>query len=65
VSVLSWMEHLSTEELPPQWMWPFDDEIERHFERVRDARAHGTSMDEDDGPMLRNEYARNRGAHVR
>jgi hypothetical protein len=64
-SVLSWFENLSTEEMPPQWMWPIDEEITRHFERIRDARSNGTSLEDDDGPMLRNEYARNRGANAR
>jgi hypothetical protein len=48
-------------------MWTLDEELERHFERIR-ARS-GNSDDEDDeaerGGMMQNEYAKNRGRHLR
>jgi hypothetical protein len=46
-------------------MWHLDEELERHFERVK-ARRRSPGMDDDDddepqGMTIRNEYARGRG----
>jgi len=48
-------------------MWTLDEELERHFERVRDRRKAGVTDDDDDdderggGVIVHNEYARGRG----
>jgi hypothetical protein len=51
--------------MPPVWMWTLDEELERHFERVKDRRKAGiTDSDDDDddpGLIVHNEYARGRG----
>lgn len=62
--VLSWYEHLPSEEMPPKWMWSLGEELQEHFERVKENRNSGT-RDEDDGPMMKNEYARGRGRDAR
>jgi hypothetical protein len=31
---LSWQSNLTSEEIPPRWMWPFNDEMEEWFEEV-------------------------------
>lgn len=63
VVILSWYEHLPTEDMPPRWMWHLNDELEKHFEAVKASRGSGSSDDE--GPMMKNEYARGRGRDAR
>lgn len=48
------------DEMPPQWKWPFEDELSLHFERVqaaRDAKYGGNSGGEEDEGGIQNEYA--------
>lgn len=33
--ILNWQENLSKDETPPEWMWPFSDELESWFEQVK------------------------------
>ena len=52
--------------MPPQYMWPFEEELELWFERVdteREARYGGGSSSDDEGTgsMMGNELARGRG----
>lgn len=67
VMILGWQEHLLEAEMPPRWAWCLDEELNRHFERVKSDRDSGRDRDYDDadGPMMQNEYARNRGRHAR
>jgi len=66
-----WQENLPSKEIPPRWMWALDDELNRHFEWVRKQRDdpddHDRDLDEPAsvGPMLQNEYAKNRGRNAR
>lgn len=32
--ILSWEENLSSDEMPPEWMWPLSWEVKRHMEKV-------------------------------
>lgn len=61
--VLDWQENLSGDELPPSWMWPFEDELDIWFDGVDRARKEkyggGTSRDED-VPQMQNELAAGR-----
>lgn len=65
--VLDWMENLVKEEMPPDWMWPFEDELEQWFADVEEKRKQkyggggDTSSDESSGPMMKNEFAQGRG----
>ena len=64
--VLSWHEHLEERDLPPHWMWHLTEELEDHFDRVKANRGLSRDdRDDDGGPMLRNEYARDRGPNAR
>lgn len=63
--ILSWYENMREEDIPPEWMWPISDEINAHFKRLKAKQDSGATDDEDDGMMLQNEYARNRGANAR
>src|SRR5262249_757835 len=45
-TILAWQENLISDEIPPEWMWSLDDELEEWFEQVtekRKARFSGTS----------------------
>lgn len=67
VTILGWFEHLTEDDLPPEWMWHLPHELERHFEMIKERHSSGTSSsdrDEGDVTMIRNEYARGRGPAV-
>jgi hypothetical protein len=64
-TIVTWHEHLTEEDMPPRWMWHLPDELDDHFERLKDARRSDNSDDDDTGPMLQNEYARGRGRPTR
>lgn len=38
LGILNWQENLSSEEMPPEWMWSLDHELEPWFERVTEER---------------------------
>lgn len=63
--ILGWHEHLQEEDIPPRWMWALDEELERHFDRVKARREAGHRWGDDDdeehGLVIRNEYAKGRG----
>lgn len=64
--VLDWAENLEADEMPPEWMWPWEEELDSWFETVKQKREErfsggSTSSDDSGGPMLQNEYARGRG----
>ena len=63
--VLSWQENLTEDEIPPEWMWSLDDELETWFDDVKEARKEkwggGRGRERDrEVPMMQNELARNR-----
>lgn len=61
--VCDWQENLAQDEMPPAWMWPFEDELELWFEEVERRRSekYGTSRSEDESvPMMQNELAKSR-----
>lgn len=53
--VLDWQEHLRPKEIPPQWMWPLDDEIAKWLDEVMEARNEGRSDDDSSSPNARRE----------
>jgi hypothetical protein len=60
--VLSWQENLPRDEIPPEWMWPLDDDLEAWFEEVQAKRdeKYGRS-DTVDGPgMMQNQLTKGR-----
>jgi len=58
-TICSWQEHLSKDEMPPEWMWAVDHELEIWFERVDAERdeKYGTGRKSKDtqSPMMDNE----------
>lgn len=64
--ILNWFENLLENEQPPRWMWALDEDLAQHFERVKADRDSGMDSDPGgDGPMMQNEYARDRGRNAR
>lgn len=59
------MENLMTEERPPSWMWPFEDELDVWFANVEEERKNkygGDDSDTDNNePLMQNELAKGRG----
>jgi hypothetical protein len=61
VRVCSWQENLMSEDMPPNWMLPFDSELELWFEEVdrrREDRYGGGA--EESGSMMENELTKGR-----
>lgn len=64
--ICDWQENLQEDEIPPEWMWPFSEELEVHFEEVDRKRKEKYGLDDDDKAgngdmgMLDNEFARGR-----
>lgn len=63
--ICNWQENLLDDEMPPNWMWPFDDELEIWFENVDRERAEkyggsSSSSDVESTEMMGNELARER-----
>lgn len=61
--VLTWYENRPSKEVPPQWMWPFDEELEAWFKRVDEEKKAGNkSSSGSDGsesaPMVQNELTK-------
>jgi hypothetical protein len=60
--VFAWYETLPEEEIPPNWMWPLDHEVETWFLEVKRARETRSNMapgdsDEESGELMENEFA--------
>lgn len=61
--VLAWQEDLLEEEMPPEWMWLFEDELEPWFDEVmrnRKAKFSPDTPSSGEGEMLENEFAKGR-----
>lgn len=63
--ILGWFENLLEKEQPPRWMWTLDEELSDHFDRIKSDRDAGRDFEPEDGPMMQNEYARDRGRNAR
>jgi hypothetical protein len=46
--ILDWYQNLTSDEIPPSWMWPFDDLVSEWLDDVLDARRSGTTLDRDE-----------------
>lgn len=60
--MLDWQENLLAEEMPPVWMWAFDDELDIWFAEVDAKRKdkYGGGDSSDSTSMMSNELARDR-----
>lgn len=55
-------KQMHSDEMPPQWMWPFSDELEEWFEAVEEKRKAGTQPGAQDEtvPMMQNSLTKGR-----
>jgi hypothetical protein len=63
--ILSWLENLGKDEIPPEWMWALDDELEKWFDGVEEARNEKYGINDSRSndtvvPMMQNELTRSR-----
>jgi hypothetical protein len=61
--VISWQENLLEGEMPPDWMWPYQDELEVWFEEVdrkRKEKNNPGGEDAEGDSMMQNEFSRGR-----
>lgn len=58
--VNAWHDNLLSQDIPPAWMWPFEDELSTWFERVEAERKERYGGGTDDGaqeaPMMSNAW---------
>lgn len=52
LKILSWQENLPSDEMPKQWMWTLDWELENWFEKIKEAREekYGSSKSDNYKP---------------
>lgn len=58
--ICSWQENLMPEDMPPNWMLPFEDQLKIHFEEVdrRREEKYGTgSGDVESSDMMSNDLS--------
>jgi hypothetical protein len=65
-TILGWFENIPLEEQPPDWMWPFTDEVSQWFDEVKLARRQESGLDDGEGSLdewsaMSNEFAEDRG----
>lgn len=48
--ILQLQENLDRDEMPPEWMWPFTDEMNEHIDRVQADRRNRYSSGGSDSP---------------
>lgn len=60
--ILDWQENLSHDEIPPSWMWIFEDELEIWFDDVEEKRKekYGDRSGDTTVPLMDNELAKGR-----
>lgn len=48
--ILWWQDNLQEKWMPPEWMWPLDEELVEHFEWVKEQRQNDApgAYDNDD-----------------
>ncbi len=59
--VLGWQENLGQDEMPPQWLWVVEDELETWFEdvdRKRKEKYGSPAEDTEESEMMSNTLAR-------
>jgi hypothetical protein len=61
--ILYWQENLDEDEMPPQWMFPYDEPLNAHFEKLSEARkekyggSSGGMTAEEEAGMLGNDLS--------
>lgn len=63
--ILDWYENLMEKDIPPEWMWSFDDLLNDWFDEVKERRGTGGDPDKEADnrtvvPLMENEEAKGR-----
>ena len=60
--ILDWYENLSEKDIPPEWMWGIDSELEVWFEEVKASHSPGGAERDtrEEVPMMSNDLAKER-----
>lgn len=55
--ILDWYENFPEDDIPPEWMWPFEEELDKWFKELKAEKAAGseTSDDRTKVPLMDNE----------
>lgn len=48
---------LKPDHMPPEYIWPFDDEITKWFDAIKEEEGHGSGDDDYDSVAVENEHA--------
>lgn len=60
--ILTWYENMPEDDIPPEWMWAFDDLLNEWFDDLKASRGTSNSTPEHtEVPMMENELAAGRG----
>jgi len=56
LTIITWQENLIADEMPPEWMWPLNDELDQWFADVKRSRDDDSGRDrlEDAPDMMQN-----------
>lgn len=57
LTIINWQENLITDEMPPEWMWPLNEELDDWFAEVKRARDDDSGVGDrmEDAPdMMQN-----------
>jgi len=60
LTIISWQENLTQKQMPPEWMWTLDDELEEWFDEINESFG-ASSVEDEEPPMMKNTLARGRG----
>lgn len=58
LTIVNWQKNLQSDDMPPSWMWAFDEELVDWFDAVEakhEAESNGQHVETAD--MMQNEYA--------
>jgi len=58
--ILNWQESVLSEDMPPSWMWPFEEELEVWFDEVhrkQEEKYGGGGSSDETVPMMGNQLA--------
>lgn len=58
--ILDWYENMISTDIPPEWMWSFDEPLNEWFDDLKAANS-STTPEHTEVPMMENELAAGRG----
>lgn len=60
--ILDWYENLTEDDIPPEWMWPFETALDEWFKERKAEKATGSEASDDRTvvPLMENELTAGR-----